>query len=93
MDILISTDGTHWDLLDRLNPLAEPIPDNWNWAIAYTSAGYNQAAVWSPSIIDISSYGGNSTVWLRFDFDTIDYLYNGFRSWVVDDVVIWPYSS
>ena len=93
MDILISTDGTHWDLLDRLNPLAEPIPDNWNWAIAYTSAGYNQAAVWSPSIIDISSYGGNSAVWLRFDFDTIDPLYNGFRSWVVDEVVIWPYSS
>lgn len=91
MDVLISTNGTHWNRIDRLNPLAEPIPDSGNAKKAYTSAGYNQAAVWSPSIYDISSYAGNSTVYLRFDFDTIDHLYNGFRGWIVDDIVIWPY--
>lgn len=92
LDILISTDDLHWNRLDRLNPLAEPIPDNGNAAKAYTSAGFHQAAIWSPSVIDISSYGGNSEVWLRFDFDTRDPLYNGFRSWILDDIVIWPYT-
>jgi len=92
MDILISTDDLHWDRLDRLNPLAEPVPDSGNAAKAYTSSGFYQAAIWSPSIIDISSYGGNDTVYLRFDFDTRDPLYNGFRGWLVDDVVIYPYA-
>jgi hypothetical protein len=91
MDVLISTDGTTWTLLDRLNPLAEPIPDSGNAQKAYTSAGYNMAAVWSPSVINISSYAGNANVYLRFDFDTIDSLYNGFRGWIVDDITIWPY--
>ena len=49
------------------------------------------AAIWSPSIFDISSYGGQKTVYLRFDFDTIDPLYNGFKGWHVDDLTIWPY--
>jgi hypothetical protein len=93
MDILISKDTVSWDRLDRLNPLAEPIPDDaWqNAPKPYTSAGFFQAAVWSPVVLDLSAYGG-STVYLRFDFDTIDPLYNGFRSWVVDDIQIWPYS-
>jgi hypothetical protein len=91
MDILISTDNVHWNLLNRLNPLAEPIPDSGNAKKAYTSAGYNMAAIWSPCICDISSYGGQTTVYLRFDFDTIDSLYNGFKGWHADDITIWPY--
>jgi hypothetical protein len=91
MDVLISTDGLWWDRLDRLNPLAEPIPDEGNEAKAYTTAGFDQAAVWSPSVIDISAYGGNSQVWLRFDFDTRDMLYNGFRGWILDDIAIYPF--
>ncbi len=92
MDILISTDGVAWDRLDRLNPLAEPIPDGGNAAKAYTSAGFFMAPVWAPILLDISDYGGNSEVYLRLDFDTRDALYNGFRGWVVDDMVIWPYT-
>jgi len=92
MDVLISTDGTAWDLLDRLNPLAEPIPDMDNAMKPYTSSGFNQAAVWAPVVLDISSYGGNSTVWLRLDFDTIDPLFNGYRGWLVDNIAIWPYT-
>ncbi|HDS30811.1 MAG TPA: hypothetical protein ENN67_07180 [Firmicutes bacterium] len=93
MDILISTDNNYWTRLDRLNPLSEPIPDDsgQNAPKPYTSAGFFQAAIWSALVFDISSYGGNSTVYLRFDFDTRDGLYNGFRSWVVDDITIWPY--
>ena len=89
--VLISTDDVHWDMLDRPNPDADPIPDQGNWKKAYTSAGFNQAAVWSPVILDISSYGGNSEVWIRLDFDTYDPLYNGFRGWFVDDMAIWPW--
>ena len=92
MDVLISTDMVSWDLLDRLNPLAEPVPDSGNAKKAYTSAGFDQAAVWSPQLFDLSSFGGNSEVYLRFDFDTRDSLYNGFRSWVVDEVEIWDYA-
>jgi len=93
MDILISTDGVIWNRLDRLNPLADPVPDENNDAKAYTSSGFDQAAAWAPFVMDISSYGGNAEVYLRLDFDTRDPLYNGFRSWVVDDIAIWPYAS
>jgi hypothetical protein len=91
MDVLISKDGNAWDRLDRLNPLAEPIPDSGNAMKPYTSSGYNMNASWSPSLIDISAYGGNKTIYLRFDFDTIDPLYNGFKGWIIDNIVIWPY--
>ena len=93
MDVLISTDQVWWDRLERLNPLAEPIPDlnHGNAQHPYTSSGFDQAAIWSPSVIDISDWGGE-VVWLRLDFDTRDPLYNGFRSWFVDDMKIWPYA-
>jgi hypothetical protein len=91
MDLMISKDGTHWNQINRLNPLAEPIPDSGNAMKTYTSSGYNMAAVWSPGVYDISSYGGQKTVYLRFDFDTRDQLYNGFRGWIVDDITIYPY--
>ena len=89
--VLISTDDVHWDLLDRPNPDADPIPDAGNYQYTYTSAGFNQAAVYSPVILDISAYAGNPEVWIRLDFDTFDPLYNGFRGWIVDDMAIWPW--
>ncbi|HEX9746124.1 MAG TPA: hypothetical protein VGB30_11930 [bacterium] len=94
IDVLISKDGTAWDLLDRLNPLSEPIPDDpgQNAPIPYTSSGFNQAAVWSPGVYDLSNYAGESTVYLRFDFDTIDSLYNGFRGAIVDNIRILPFA-
>ncbi len=39
--------------------------------------------------LDISSYCGNSSVRIRFYFDTVDHQYNNYRGWLIDDVRIY----
>jgi hypothetical protein len=86
MIVSASTDGDTFTELARLNPFADPTVDNRN-ALAYTSGGFNQPANWVPAIVDLSDFAGGS-VWLRFEFNTMDHLYNGFRGWFIDDVSI-----
>lgn len=43
--------------------------------------------LWAAETLDISSFDG-STIQVRFNFDTIDGLFNNFEGWFVDDVVI-----
>ncbi len=68
--------------LGRLNPATDPggLP-----AQPFTSGGFNVAPVWQDVTFDISTFRGQN-VQLRFDFNTGDNLYNGFRGWIVDDV-------
>ncbi|MEW5759281.1 MAG: FG-GAP-like repeat-containing protein [Candidatus Thermoplasmatota archaeon] len=42
---------------------------------------------WTKIAIDLSSYSG-SVVKIRFNFDTIDYLYNDYEGWYIDDIRI-----
>jgi len=51
--------------------------------LPYTSAGYNQAAVWKRYEIDMTAFKGQ-TVRIALHFDTNDSSYNGFRGWFVD---------
>jgi serine protease AprX len=47
----------------------------------------NNAASWYPVEIDVSSYVGGD-LYIRFEFDTVDNLYNDYRGWYVDDVEV-----
>jgi C1A family cysteine protease len=61
--------------------------DGVNWDQIYVgSEGY--ISPWEKISIDISTYSGNSSVQVQFYFDTSDGLYNDYRGWLVDDVMI-----
>jgi hypothetical protein len=70
--------------LTRLNPTSDP---GGSARIPYTSGGFNTAPTTNTYSVDLNAYRGQ-TVRLRFSFDTRDQLYNGFRGWIVDDVVV-----
>ncbi|MFX1507975.1 MAG: S8 family serine peptidase, partial [Promethearchaeota archaeon] len=61
--------------------------DGVNWDILYQSfSAY--IPLWQKVSLDISRYVGNSSVQLKFSFDTFDETGNNFRGWLVDDIVI-----
>ncbi len=76
-------DGT--GQIAQLNPAADP--QGGAAAIPFTSGGFNRAPVWVPVTLDLSAYRGRH-VRLIFSFDTRDILYNGFRGWIVDNVML-----
>ena len=61
--------------------------DGINWDLIYqTDETY--VLPWEKVSIDISAYTGNPSVQIMFRFDTVDDLYNYYRGWLIDDVVI-----
>jgi hypothetical protein len=84
--VLQNPDTTQITSLGRLNPYSDPILDN-REAIPYTSGGFNIAPVWKFEQFDLSPFIGQS-IRLRFEFRTIDYLYNGFRGWFIDNIKV-----
>lgn len=90
MMVQVSTDGgSSFENLARLNPLADPESSLERDAIPYSNAGFNAPPVNAQQEpISLDAYAGESDVVLRFVFSTEDELYNGFRGWVLDDVVI-----
>ncbi|GAB4365114.1 MAG: hypothetical protein Kow0042_04150 [Calditrichia bacterium] len=65
-----------------INPLNDVDGESWK---PYSSGGLGQVGVWTEQLFDLSPWAGN-VVHLRFRFDTVDELYNGFRGWLIDDV-------
>ncbi|MEI6455134.1 MAG: carboxypeptidase regulatory-like domain-containing protein [bacterium] len=84
--VLGNPDSTQVTSLGRLNPYSDPILDNRD-AIPYTSGGFNIAPVWKFEQFDLTPFIGQS-VRLRFEFRTIDHLYNGFRGWFIDNIKV-----
>ncbi len=84
--VLGNPDTTQITSLGRLNPYSDPILDN-REAIPYTSGGFNIAPVWKFEQFDLSPFIGQS-IRLRFEFRTIDELYNGFRGWFIDNIKV-----
>ena len=85
MHVEISTDGgSTFQTLGNLNPLDDANTDSF---IPYSTSGVNQPGVWGRFYFDLSQFAG-STVNIRFRFDTVDSLYNGFRGWFIDDVQV-----
>lgn len=86
MEVLVlgMPDTTQQTSLGRLNPYSDPILDN-RAAIPYTSGGFNISPVWKYEQFDLTPFIGQN-IRLRFEFRTIDALYNGFRGWFVDNI-------
>jgi subtilisin family serine protease/subtilisin-like proprotein convertase family protein len=49
---------------------------------------YNSTFDWENRTVDLTPWVGNN-VWIQFQFDTGDELYNYFEGWYVDDVQVW----
>jgi Secretion system C-terminal sorting domain/Immune inhibitor A-like, MAM domain/IPT/TIG domain len=87
MQLEISTDnGLNFYPIGRglINPLNDVDGESWK---AYSSGGLGQVGVWLDQLFDLTPWVGN-TVHIRFRFDTIDDLYNGFRGWFIDNVSV-----
>ncbi len=79
-------DGATFEAIGTLNPYCDPaVADRHH--LAYTSGGFNQPANWIMIAVNLSKYVRRA-IRLRFTFDTRDPLYNGFRGWFIDDVVV-----
>jgi hypothetical protein len=61
--------------------------DNIIWYKLYLDS-YN-VAPWEKLTLNISSFCGNSSVRIRFYFDSVDGSFNYYRGWLVDDVRIY----
>jgi hypothetical protein len=55
--------------------------------VAYTSGGLGVPGRWIEQAFDLSEYA-NSVVYIRFQFNSGDADYNGFRGWLIDDVSV-----
>lgn len=61
--------------------------DGYSWEQLYESATY--IAPWQHLRLNISMYCGYQNVRVKFYFDTIDNVGNGYRGWLIDDVKIF----
>lgn len=73
-------------IIGKLNPYQDPILED-RAAIPFTSGGFNKAPIWTYLEYDLSEYAG-SQIHLVFRFMTNDGLYNGFRGWLVDNIMV-----
>ena len=94
MTISISIDdGQTWRDLAKLNPLSDPQTDIDRSAIPFSNTGYNSAPMWLTQeaipLVDIEKESlSGQTIKLKFTFQTNDELFNGFRGWMIDNIVI-----
>lgn len=90
MDIQVSTDGgLTYKKFARLNPLSDPQSSFNRAPIPFSNFGFNQApSAAQQEPITLDDYVGQANVRLKFSFRTVDHLYNGFRGWMIDDIVI-----
>jgi len=86
MAVEVSTNGTDFVNISKLNPYIDPNDDNRD-AKPFTSGGYNRAPVWATETIDLTDYAGE-TVYVQFVFNTVDMSFNKFRGWMLDDFTV-----
>jgi hypothetical protein len=68
-----------------LNPDFEP--DIQEGPVPYTTAGVNTFPVWKEFEVPVDGLAGYKVKFV-FDFDSEDWLYNGFRGWGIDDIKV-----
>jgi hypothetical protein len=95
MMISVSTDdGVTWRDLAKLNPLSDPqSADIDRDPIPFSNTGFNSAPVWQEqegiSLVDADGETlAGQTIKLKYTFNTVDGLFNGFRGWMIDDIKI-----
>jgi hypothetical protein len=78
-------DGSSWVGAGSLNPLD---PSWGGWHQSYSDAGARSPASWQTYGADISGAAGSSHVRVRFVFDSVDRLRNGFRGLLLDGLAV-----
>jgi uncharacterized repeat protein (TIGR01451 family) len=58
-----------------------------NWSVVYNGQGASRP-YWQDLWADVSAYAGQS-IRVRFVFDSVDSIYNGYLGWYVDDVRLY----
>jgi len=92
MQVYYSKDGgSNWRLAKQLNPQADPT--NRTADQNYSNNGLEHSPTWQLNTVDLSGAAGQSSVKVKFTFNTVDTLYNGFRGWLIDDVGVTYGSS
>lgn len=56
---------------------------SWTTLMAPT---HSLSLAWRRFVFDLSSFAGDGNVIVRWRFDTVDRLYNGYAGWMIDDV-------
>jgi hypothetical protein len=87
MHVEVSIDtGATWSPVGRgvINPVNNPNGDAWK---AYSSGGLGQKGRWIQAFFDLTPWVGK-VVLIRFRFETVDDLYNGFRGWLIDNISV-----
>jgi Immune inhibitor A peptidase M6/IPT/TIG domain len=77
--------GTTWTNVGKLNPANNPAG---NEDQSYSNEGLEKSPTWHRYVADLSPAAGQTSVQVRWDFNTHDNLYNGFRGLIVDDVTV-----
>ncbi|MBM4165743.1 MAG: T9SS type A sorting domain-containing protein [Ignavibacteria bacterium] len=86
MRVYVSTNGgSSYVLVDQLNPVNDV---NGASFVPYSSGGLGQVGVWREQMLDLTSYVGFNQVVVKFDFNSVDNYYNGFRGWFIDDISV-----
>lgn len=83
MYVKASTDGINYTALDSINPINDVDGESYK---PYSSGGLGQAGQWIKHTFSLNDYAGYSTVYIQFNFDTVDHRYNAFRGWLIDNV-------
>lgn len=75
--------------LARLNPLSDPQTGGLDRdPLPFSNRGFNAGPRWlQQEAIPLPDVAGQS-IRLRFVFDTVDELFNGFRGWAIDEVIV-----
>jgi len=88
MYIEVSSDGgLTWDTLNWLNPPFSRLP-GWDEYESYSSGGYLSSGIWIKWTYFLEPEYSGHDLMVRFEFETVDALYNGFRGWFIDDFYI-----
>jgi len=84
MLVQASTDGANFTTVGFAGPAVDynGLPSE-----PATSGGFNLPGKWVRQVYDLSTYAGQN-VWVRFRFQSNDNLYNAFRGWFVDSLLI-----
>lgn len=74
-----------WKTIAWMNPDNEvPIQ---NAVINYSSGGNDAVPIWVKVVANLNPFAGHK-IKIRFYFDSVDSLFNGFRGWAVDEIKI-----
>jgi len=79
--------GITWDTLNWLNPPFARLT-GWDEYESYSSGGWLEPGVWIKWTYFLEPEWTGHDIMLRFEFNTMDGLFNGFRGWFIDDVYV-----